>query len=189
MNRFAPAGEASADASAAPTGTVNAISRGAKFALSGVNRIGLHAMKPQTKHMIVVLKATIRGLGFTNREVERRLGLSRGYLTRLFSGVMDLRYDHVTEIADVIGVDPEDIFRLAYPPTPKPFTPAIQRLRDTIGSSTEVTPLSAGSAPMQQSSDSSDGGYEGSPVGNALEKELERIVARTFKKMFAGLEK
>lgn len=146
-------------------------------------------MKPQTQHMIVVLKSIIRGLGFTNREVERRLGLSRGYLTRLFSGVMDLRYDHVTEIADVIGVDPEDIFRLAYPPTQKPFTPAVQRLRETIGSSSEVTPLSAGSVPLQHSPEPSEGNDVVSHVGNALEKELERIVARTFKKMFAGLEK
>lgn len=145
-------------------------------------------MKPQTKHMIVVLKATIRGLGFTNREVERRLGVSRGYLTRLFSGVMELRYDHVSEIAEAIGVEPEDIFRLAYPPTPKPFTPAVQRLRETIDSSSESTPLSAGSSPLPQSPEPQDVG-EGSPVGNALEKELERIVARTFKKMFAGLEK
>jgi transcriptional regulator with XRE-family HTH domain len=145
-------------------------------------------MEPQTKHMIVVLKATIRGLGFTNREVERRLGVSRGYLTRLFSGVMDLRYDHVSEIAKAIGVEPEDIFRLAYPPTPKPFTPSVQRLRETIGSSTEASPLSPSSSPLPALTESQEAG-EGSPVGSALEKELERIVARTFKKMFAGLEK
>jgi len=146
-------------------------------------------MKPQTKHMIVVLKAVIRGLGFTNREVERRLGLSRGYLTRLFSGVMDLRYDHITEIADVIGVDPEDIFRLAYPPTQKPFTPAIQRLRETISNSSEETPLSLGSSPLAGPPPAAEVQETGDPVANALEKELERIVARTFKKMFAGLEK
>ena len=145
-------------------------------------------MKPQTKHMIVILKAIIRGLGFTNREVERRLGLSRGYLTRLFSGVMDLRYDHITEIADVIGVDPEDIFRLAYPPTQKPFTPAIQRLRETISSSSEETPLSLGSSPLA-GPPPAEAQESGDPVASALEKELERIVARTFKKMFAGLEK
>jgi transcriptional regulator with XRE-family HTH domain len=147
-------------------------------------------MEPQTKHMIVVLKATIRGLGFTNREVERRLGVSRGYLTRLFSGVMDLRFDHVSEIAKAIGVDPEDIFRLAYPPTQKPFTPAVQRLRETIGSSSEVSALTASSSPMPlpPPPEPQDGG-ESSPIGSALEKELERIVARTFKRMFAGLEK
>ena len=150
-------------------------------------------MKPQTKHMIVVLKAIIRGLGFTNREVERRLGLSRGYLTRLFSGVMDLRYDHITEIADVIGVDPEDIFRLAYPPSQKPFTPAIQRLRETINSNAEETALSVASSPFAGPPQAPQPQHEaqeaGDPVANALEKELERIVARTFKRMFAGLEK
>ena len=147
-------------------------------------------MEPQTKHMIVVLKATIRGLGFTNREVERRLGVSRGYLTRLFSGVMDLRYDHVSDIANAIGVEPEDIFRLAYPPTQKPFTPAVQRLRETIGSSSEVGALTAASSPLPPPlTERQDGGESSSPVGNALEKELERIVARTFKRMFSGLEK
>src|SRR5258707_1284200 len=147
-------------------------------------------MEPQTQHMIVVLKATMRGLGFTNREVERRLGVSRGYLTRLFSGVMDLRYDPVSEIAKAIGVEPEAIFRLAYPPTQKPFTPAVQRLRETIGSSSETGPLSASSAALPPPlTESQDAGEGGSPVGSSLEKELERIVARTFKKMFAGLEK
>jgi len=139
--------------------------------------------------MIVVLKATMRGLGFTNREVERRLGVSRGYLTRLFSGVMDLRYDHVSEIAKAIGVEPEDIFRLAYPPTQKPFTPAVQRLRETIGSSSEMGPLSASSSALPPPLTESQDAGESSPVGSGLEKELERIVARTFKKMFAGLEK
>src|SRR3954465_14017667 len=146
-------------------------------------------MKPQTKHMIVVLKATMRGLGFTNREVERRRGVSRGYLTRLFAGVMDLRYDHVSVIAEAVGVDPEDIFRLAYPPTQKPFAPAVQRLRETIGSSSETSAPTPAPAPMPPPPEPQEAGEASSPVGSALEKELERIVARTFKKMFAGLEK
>jgi transcriptional regulator with XRE-family HTH domain len=128
-------------------------------------------MKPQTQHMITVLKATLRALGFTNREVESRLGVSRGYLTRLFSGVMDLRFDHITEIAEVIGVDPEEILRLAYPPAPQPTDPTTLRLRQALGGS-QPEPAEAGPS-----------------EGSALERELERIVAKTFRKMFAaGLE-
>ncbi len=128
-------------------------------------------MKPQTQHMITVLKATLRSLGFTNREVETRLGVSRGYLTRLFSGVMDLRFDHITEIAEVIGVDPDEILRLAYPPTQQPTDPTTLRLREALG------------VPPPEPADT------GATGGSLLERELERIVAKTFRKMFAaGLE-
>lgn len=129
-------------------------------------------MKPQTQHMIAVLKAILRALGFTNREVESRLGVSRGYLTRLFSGVMDLRFDHISEIAEVIEVDPEEILRLAYPPTRQPVNPTTLRLREALGV-VQPEPADAG----------------GSSEGSVLERELERIVAKTFRKMFAaGLE-
>jgi transcriptional regulator with XRE-family HTH domain len=128
-------------------------------------------MRPQTQHMITVLKATIRALGFTNREVETRLGVSRGYLTRLFSGVMDLRFDHIAEIAEVIGVEPEEILRLAFPPSQKPVSPATSRLREAVGIGHQESPVEPG-------------GGEGS----LIERELERIVAKTFKKMFAGLD-
>lgn len=128
-------------------------------------------MKPQTQHMITVLKATLRALGFTNREVESRLGVSRGYLTRLFSGVMDLRFDHIAEIAEVIGVEPEEILRLAFPPSTAPVNAATARLRDALG------------VPAPEP------GEGGSADGSAIERELERIVAKTFRKMFAaGLE-
>jgi transcriptional regulator with XRE-family HTH domain len=125
-------------------------------------------MKAQTQHMITVLKATLRALGFTNREVESRLGVSRGYLTRLFSGVMDLRFDHISEIAEVIGVEPDEILRLAYPPTQQPVNPITARLRGALG--------------VSQPEPGETGGGEGSP----LERELERIVAKTFRKMFAA---
>jgi transcriptional regulator with XRE-family HTH domain len=128
-------------------------------------------MRPHTQHMITVLKAIMRSLGFTNREVETRLGVSRGYLTRLFSGVMELRFDQIGEIAEVIGVDPEEILRLAFPPSQQPASPSTLRLREAVGL-----------GPPQEPAET--GGGEGSPI----ERELERIVAKTFKKMFAGLD-
>jgi transcriptional regulator with XRE-family HTH domain len=131
-------------------------------------------MKPQTQHMIDVLKSVIRALGLTLREVETRLGVSRGYLTRLFSGVMDLRFDHISEIAEAVGIEPDEILRLAFPPVVKPATSAVLRVREMLGASSQVAP------PPPPAEESGEG---------ALEKELERIVAKTFRKMFAGLEK
>ena len=132
-------------------------------------------MKPQTQHMIDVLKSVIRALGLTLREVEGRLGVSRGYLTRLFSGVMDLRFDHISEIAEAVGIEPDEILRLAFPPAQKPANPAALRLREVLGGGAPAAPL-----PAPPVDDSGEG---------ALERELERIVAKTFRKMFAGLEK
>src|SRR5689334_12743630 len=90
-------------------------------------------MKPPTQHMISVLRTTIRALGFTNREIETRLGVSRGYLTRLFGGTMDLRFDHISDIAEAIGVEPEELLRLAFPPIQKPVPPEVERLRHALG--------------------------------------------------------
>ena len=131
-------------------------------------------MKPQTQHMVDVLKSVIRALGLTLREVEGRLGVSRGYLTRLFSGVMDLRFDHISEIAEAVGIEPDEILRLAFPPVQKPANSAVLRVREALNTS---PPAAAAPPPVE---DSTEG---------ALEKELERIVAKTFRKMFAGLEK
>jgi transcriptional regulator with XRE-family HTH domain len=130
-------------------------------------------MKPTTEHMIGVLKATIRALGFTNREIEGRLGVSRGYLTRLFSGVMELRFDHVAEIAEVLGVEPEELFRLAFPPSRKPADPAVSRLRQALGVPSEAAESMAGEIPQESL---------------VLQQALEKMVARTIQSMLAKLQ-
>ncbi len=129
-------------------------------------------MKPQTQHMVNVLRTTIRAHGLTLSEVEKRLKVSRGYLTRLFSGTMELRFDQVSEISEAVGIDPEEVLRLAFPPSQKPATPETLRLREALG----VPPPEPPPPPAHQ-------------VESALEKELERIVARTFRKMLADTEK
>lgn len=121
--------------------------------------------------MIDVLRTTIRALGFTNREIETRLGVSRGYLTRLFAGTMDLRFDHISDIAEAIGVEPEELLRLAFPPVQKPVAPEVERLRLALG----VTPPPAETTAAEPTGDSN------------LERELERIIAKTFRKMFANM--
>ena len=72
-------------------------------------------MLPEEQHVLAVLKTTLRVLGVTNRDVERRLGLSGSYLSRLFSGDIDLRFSHLVSIARALGMEPEELLWLAYP--------------------------------------------------------------------------
>jgi transcriptional regulator with XRE-family HTH domain len=71
--------------------------------------------KEETERIIRMLRTALRLLGFTNREIERRLGYTPSYLTRLFSGQIELRFEHVVEIASAIGMTAEEFFQFAYP--------------------------------------------------------------------------
>ncbi|HEV8580134.1 MAG TPA: helix-turn-helix transcriptional regulator [Thermoanaerobaculia bacterium] len=125
-------------------------------------------MKAQTAQLNQVLKRSIKALGLSLREVEKRLGMSRGYLTRLFSGEMDLKVDHIVDIAEILGVEPEEIFRLAFPSSRAEPGFAVQRLRETFGVSAEP-----------------DEAVEAGP--SAIEREIEQIVNRALGKAFSKL--
>jgi transcriptional regulator with XRE-family HTH domain len=123
-------------------------------------------VKSQTAHLAQTLKKSIKALGLSQREVEKRLGMSRGYLTRLFGGEMDLKVDHVVEIAEILGIAPEEIFRLAFPASPAEPGLAELRLRETFGVPAEPAQPAAASA---------------------LEREIEQIVNRALGKAFSKL--
>ncbi len=62
-----------------------------------------------------LLRDAIKLSKTSNRAVERQLGLSSGYLSRLFAGVMELRVQHILDICGVISFAPGEFFRAAYP--------------------------------------------------------------------------
>ena len=62
----------------------------------------------------MALRSALRILGIPIREVERRLGLSPSYLSRLLSGRVALKVDHVAEIARALGLDPAEVFLIAF---------------------------------------------------------------------------
>jgi transcriptional regulator with XRE-family HTH domain len=128
-------------------------------------------MKSETAQLSKVLKAAIGAFGLTLKETEGRLGKSRGHLTRLFAGEFDLKVDHVVEIAELLGVDPEEIFRLAFPASSaKEPSEATLQLRQALGGTTpEPAPV------------------EGSGLQRELQKEIEQIVNRALGKAFARL--
>ena len=46
--------------------------------------------------------------------IENQMGVSQGYLARLFRGETHLRYQHVLDVLEAIGVPPRGFFKLAY---------------------------------------------------------------------------
>lgn len=119
---------------------------------------------PQTRQLSFVLKSAIHAVGLTLKEVERRLGVSGGYLTRLFGGQMPLRVDQVSEIAEAAGLDADEIFLLAFPPMQKPWTPQLQLIRQAVG----APPLER---PSQES-------LETTPLGREIERLIERLIEK-----------
>jgi|SRR6185436_11334061 len=89
-------------------------------------------MNEEIKRLLNVLRTAMKILDITNREVEKRLGLSYGYLSRLFAGAIELKMEHVLDICQAIGLRPAEFFHLAYPRVQAPGTPAAARLRDVL---------------------------------------------------------
>lgn len=62
-----------------------------------------------------LLAAAVKFSNITQREVERKLGLSSGSLSRLFSGGIELKAKHILDICEVIGFPASRFFHAAYP--------------------------------------------------------------------------
>jgi transcriptional regulator with XRE-family HTH domain len=88
----------------------------------------------EVDRLLNVLRTSIRLLGLTNREIERRLGLTPSYVSRLFAGAIELKVEHVISIARAMGIQPWEFFELAYPrrsdPPTEPFRAIRTLLRD-----------------------------------------------------------
>jgi transcriptional regulator with XRE-family HTH domain len=136
-------------------------------------------MKPETEHIIQILRSALRVLGFTNREVEKKLGVSGGYLTRLFNGTMELRFEHIVDIARAIGLEPQEIFELAYPQPRQPPTEAAQRLRETFAP--PQSPMTAASAVKAETVKS-----EEELLSAAFDQQMERMMMKMFRKFLAS---
>jgi len=130
-------------------------------------------MLPEEQHLLTLMKTTMRVLGFTNRDVERRLGLSGSYLSRLFSGDIDLRFSHIVSISRAMGLEPEELLLLAYPHGEEPQSPAARRLAARLQGQPEPPP----SPPP--------------PIATGLtlpvEEMVERVVTRLLQRFGAGL--
>lgn len=98
---------------------------------------------PQVERMLLILRSAVRMSQLSNREVERRLGWSSGYLSRLFAQDMELKVDHVLSICAAIGFGPEELFRAVFPRKPGEVAPS------WAGALTRLHPVPPADEPAQ----------------------------------------
>lgn len=89
-------------------------------------------MDPEVQRLITILRTTMRILGVTNRDIERKLGLSPSYLSRLYSGGIELKAEHLIHIPRAMGLEPAEFFHLAYPRRSQPGSRAAEQLREVL---------------------------------------------------------
>ena len=102
-------------------------------------------MRPETNAEILrildLLRTLIRILGLSNREIERRVGFSPSYLSRLFGNYLELKYEHVLEISRALGITPREFFELAYPDNAEQPTESMKRIRTVLQNMQPSRPL------------------------------------------------
>jgi transcriptional regulator with XRE-family HTH domain len=89
-------------------------------------------LDPEAQRVINVLKQLIRASGLRNRDIERRLGVSASYLSRLFTGNIELRFDHIVNIGQALGLEVGEVFRFVYPYPKDPPSASAVRLREIL---------------------------------------------------------
>ena len=128
-------------------------------------------MDPEAQRLINLLRAALRVLGLSHREIARRMGVSPSYLSKLFSGVSEMRIDHLIRICRAADLEPEEFFSLAYPRRSAGPSLAARRLRELL-QSVELQPAPAAKpAPEIREQE----------VEEMLRAMLERLLGRSSK--------
>jgi transcriptional regulator with XRE-family HTH domain len=71
--------------------------------------------KEEVRRLLDLLRTLMRMLGFSNREVERRMGVNHGSVSRVFSGHIEAKLELVLGAARAIGLEYDEFFAFAYP--------------------------------------------------------------------------
>jgi transcriptional regulator with XRE-family HTH domain len=127
-----------------------------------------------------LLSAAVKFSNITQREVERKLSLSSGSLSRLFSGGIELKIKHILDVCEVIGFPPSRFFRAAYPQRDEESGDAwrLQRLLEQLHPGKDREPLRA-----------ADEEQEPAAMANPSQADIERMVMAALGKFFADMGK
>jgi len=128
----------------------------------------------ESQRILLLLSTLIRVLRLSNREIERRVGLSPSYLSRLFGGYLELKMEHILEISRALGLEPEEFFELAYPKSSEPPSESMKKIR-AIGDSLRPSRPVAEPAPQ--------------PSPGITAEELERLIQEAIRKFFRDLSR
>lgn len=126
-----------------------------------------------------LLSAAVKFSNITQREVERKLGLSSGSLSRLFSGGIELKIKHILDICEVIGFPAARFFHAAYPQREEESGEAwrLQRLLEQLH-------------PAKEERQPATNAEEASPASQApSQAEIERMVLAALGKFFSDMGK
>jgi transcriptional regulator with XRE-family HTH domain len=126
--------------------------------------------------MIMTMKTLMRILGFRNADIERKLGWSVSYLSRLYSGGIELRFEHIVDIAGALGLRPEEVFRFAYPDLNEEPSDAAKQVRTATVNLGGVRLPAATLAPAKEAAP---------PPPTLSEADVERIVAKTLRRFLS----
>jgi transcriptional regulator with XRE-family HTH domain len=72
--------------------------------------------KEESDRLLTLLESHVRKSELSQREMERRLGLSQGYLGALFQGRIQLKVAHVYGLARILEMEPLYFFLRTSPP-------------------------------------------------------------------------
>lgn len=121
-------------------------------------------IQEEIQRLLQVLRVAMRILDVSNRDIEKALGLSYGYLSRLFSGAIELKVEHILQILEVLGLTPAEFFQLAYPRKAAPSESAL-RMRAILDGFGPIAP------------------EERPPAPELSSEEIEKTVSRVLQKM------
>ena len=113
------------------------------------------------QRILTLLKRAIRSSGFSQKEVDRQIGVQPGYLSQVMIGRLDLKLKHLMRALDAIHVEPGGFFQLAF--ADESGTPP------SGGDVLLLVPPAHGAAPEATS-----------PPGLPTDHELQRLVARAL---------
>jgi len=71
-------------------------------------------LTPEVSRILSLLELLIAARKISVREVERRLKVSNGTFTRVFSGKISLKFQHILDLLGILDVTPKAFFRVAY---------------------------------------------------------------------------
>lgn len=121
-------------------------------------------IQEEIQRLLQLLRLAMRILDVSNRDIEKALGLSYGYLSRLFSGAIELKVEHILQILEVIGLTPAEFFQLAYPRKASP-SEAATRMRSILDGFGPIAP------------------EERPPAAEVSSEEVEKMVSKVLQKM------
>lgn len=140
--------------------------RGIGLGVSGMI-VGMNALsKEESDRLLALLESHVRKADLSQREMERRMGLSQGYLGGLFRGRIQLKVSHVYGIARVLGMEPLYFFLRATPPKSPEW------LLEQLKVGMNLLPAFAGSGPLPSREEMFE------IVRTTIRSELERLFGK-----------